>query len=121
MNHDMPQPGDAVRLDTAWWGAAEGSIAIIDGSHYDPSTDTALLVFGASAFRGPAGGRYDNRQEIVCCSGGPCPRIALSALQPTGNTRPVNFWRWRDMPRAGGGENYTLDVPLWSLSSAPAW
>ena len=37
----------------------------------------------------------------------------MTDLQPAG-THEYRFWRWRDMPRADGGIDYRLTVPLWS-------
>jgi hypothetical protein len=108
----QPQPGDAVRLDsTTYYGAREGAIAIIDSTHYDWE-GRCLIVFAASAFRGKAS-KYSDGPEFVSCSGGPCPLVRLADLKPAG-MREQRFWRWIDLPRADGGEDYRRTVPLWS-------
>jgi hypothetical protein len=112
-NPTQPQPGDAVRLDSAtYYGAREGAIAIIDSTHYDWE-GRCLIVFAASAFRGPETAYSPDQTESVSCSGGPCPLVRMADLKPAG-TREQRFWRWRDMPRANGGVNYRRTVPLWS-------
>jgi hypothetical protein len=118
----LPQPGDAVRLDGPYWGAELGAIAIIDSTHYGWDWDTGephvMLVFKASAFRGPRSAYSADQTERVSCSGGPCPFVKLADLTPAGE-RAVTFWRWRDLPRAGGGVEYQRTVPLWSWGGQP--
>lgn len=103
MLHQMPMPGDAVRLIGRYTGVKFGSIAILDGA-IGFAEDSYMAVFAASAFR-------DAR--VVSCSGGPAPYVACDELQPTGEMITQLFWRWKDLPRANGGEQYLLEVPLW--------
>jgi hypothetical protein len=115
-----PQAGDAVRLikpETGWWstGVEDGAIGIIDGvvgEELGPD-DERSITFNYSAFRGK-NNAYSTGPEYVECSGGPASiGTRIGDLRPTEETMTVNFWRWKDMPRGGGGEHYTLDVPLW--------
>ncbi len=103
MLHQIPMPGDAVRLVGQYSGAKFGSIAILDGA-IGFAEDSYMAVFAPSAFR-------DARE--VSCSGGPAPYVACDELRPTGEMIAQLFWRWKDLPRAGGGEHYLLEVPLW--------
>jgi hypothetical protein len=71
-------------------------------------------VFGASAFRGSSHGLVGAPSgHYVSCSGGPCPCIPVEDLTYVGRTTQ-RFWRWHDIPRAGGGEDFELEVNLWS-------
>lgn len=121
MTDPTPQPGDVVRFD----GDPDFDVlikpqarAVIDGSHFELDLDNGrgpyvLICFGASAFRGPSSAYAEDQTPYVSCSGGPAPLVAISELQLVGTTEQV-FWRWKDRPRADGGENYTLTVNLWS-------
>lgn len=117
----VPLPGDAVQLHAVWWGAAPGSIAVIDGHLFQPETGAALLVFRSHTFRGAPTNLPEAEQAdyYVSCSGGPCPPVALAALRYSGRSYPLPCWRWQDIPRAGGGVEYTIHVPLWDLATAP--
>lgn len=115
-----PEAGDVVRLDGDWWGAETGSHGVINGGdHYGP--DDAMVVFnlyGGAAFRGPASAHAPDQRPSVSCSGGPCPAIPKKDLRYVG-TVEQRFWRWKDIPRADGGEEYTETVSLWSWAGAP--
>jgi len=107
-----PKPGDAVlyTADEPYIGVKKGQIAIIDGHWYDDKT--CLICFAYSAFKGKAS-KYSEHGEYVSCSGGPLPLVAHKDLKPTGKKKTITFWRWKDYPRAGGGEYYQEDVTLW--------
>lgn len=114
-----PQAGHAVRLTEAtYWGDA-GSIGIIDGRvNVDiKSPDEMLVVFRCrgSAFRGP-NNAYSNGPEYVSCSGGPAFYVSPYDLRETGEIVRFPFWRWKDFPRADGGETYYLEIPIWDLT-----
>lgn len=111
-----PQAGHAVRITTDWWGGKAGDIGIIDsGKVGEDITDGYCLVcFRADAFRGPATGYSPPTAPIyVSCSGGPVPLIPVSELQPTEGTTTYTFWKWKDLPRGGGGIRYDLELPVW--------
>src|SRR5438105_1881770 len=114
-----PMPGDAVSLGPSftgdYWDYPRRAGAIINGwvGHED---DSYLVIFGAEsggAFRGPSNANCGPRATVfVDCSGGPGIRIPASELELAGS-RHAHFWRWKDFPRAGGGEYYRLLVPQW--------
>jgi hypothetical protein len=112
MDQPYPMPGDAVRLTRDWSFVKAGQIAIIGGVIGERRNEY-LICFAYSAFRGPNSKYSEDRTEFVSCSGGPAPYIPTSVLRPTGQLHNVTFWRWIDLPRADGGQNYQLDVPLW--------
>lgn len=107
-----PQAGDVVTIDRPYLGLALGTRAVIDGgNHYGGGF--VMAVVGASAFRGPSSAYASDQTPYVSCSGGPCPCIPESDLVYVGTTEQT-FWRWRGLPCAGSGEEYTLTVNLWS-------
>lgn len=107
-----PMPGDAVRLTDRWrWGMiGPNRVGIIDGMVGHPD-DKLEITFNYSCFRGPSSG---SGPEIVSCSGGP-GTIALDYrnLKKTGRKFAVSCWKWKDYPRAGGGEPYMIEVDEW--------
>lgn len=123
----IPQPGDVIRLDGDYCGVRTGAKAVIDSHYWTEDLDNGpivMAVFGASAYRGGVG--FINAIEMsmtndlskpqpayVSCSGGPCPFVKIADLTYEGRITQ-NFWRWKDIPRAGGGEPYTLEVSLWA-------
>lgn len=112
----VPMPGDAVRLTGEWPGGNDlvkvGAVGVIGGVVGQPQAELDVC-FNASAFRGKMHGRLDKGPEMVSTSGGPCVFVAASCLTPTVETMPVNVWRWRDWPMAGGDERYSVVVPVW--------
>lgn len=106
-------PGDVVELVGEWFGGNPGATGVIGGVIGEPE-DMLHVVFNCSAFRGK-NSAWSKGPEYVSCSGGP-GTIALPAalLQPTGRTISRHFWRWKGLPCADGGEDYTLTVPLWT-------
>ncbi|MFQ5811423.1 MAG: hypothetical protein ACE5JM_17535 [Armatimonadota bacterium] len=116
----QPMAGDAVRLTGEFMPplAKEGDIGIIGGVVGRPDPDFGI-TFHASAFRGKSSA-YSQGPEFVSCSGGPgAIAVNASELTATGETMPVRFWRWRSLPQAGGGEPYTLEVPVWEWAGRP--
>lgn len=111
----FPQGGDAVRLTAPWrWGMLEpGKIGIIDGEVGKDITDFVRITFNFSCFRGKSSA-YSNGPEFVSCSGGPATiATPVTDLKPTGETIEIIAWKWKGLPRAGGGENYRVEVPVW--------
>lgn len=99
-----PMAGDAVLLTAPWsiapaksWGVIGGMCSIED--------DFLHICFHANCF---------NDGHSVSCSGGPAT-IALPAflLIPSDGIKQQNFWKWKDVPRAGGGIGYSTEVPVW--------
>lgn len=109
MLHEIPMPGDAVRLDGVYGcGAERGYIGVLNG-HIGEAQDKYFLTFHASAYRQKIDGGSVN------ASGGPVPRVGTEDLIPTGETINVRFWRFRNGEvRAHNKEDYWLEVPLWS-------
>jgi hypothetical protein len=112
-----PSPGDAVRIrkpTSGWWsvGVKDGAIGIINGV-VGTYPDHLEITFNYSAFRGPNNARSGG-PEYVSVSGGPGSMFTpIAELSATDETAEIWFWRWKDIPRAQGGEHYQLAVPLW--------
>jgi hypothetical protein len=66
----------------------------------------------ASIFYGPDG--HGGATEYVSVSGGPHPAVRIAQLELAGEA-VIRCWRWKDRPRAGGGEDYQRTVPLWRI------
>ena len=106
-----PMPGDVVRLTGKYWGGEIGALAVLDG-FIGEQRDEFMAVFRASSFRGEDCLEH-GRRGVVTSSGGPCPFIKACDLVDSHENIDRDFWKWKDVPRAGGGEHYTLSVPLW--------
>jgi hypothetical protein len=106
-----PKLGDCVELE-------DGTRAVISvGPDYGPDWLGICELGRASIFYGESH-RGDGRGEYVSVSGGPHPGIRRARFLATGETADIRCWRWKDRPRAGGGEDYTRTVPLWRLAPA---
>lgn len=110
-----PMPGDAVRLTREWFIAKPGAIGIIGGIIGRPNDDLHITFnCRGSAFRGPSSAYSKDGVEHISCSGGPAtigtPHVCL---RPTQERIRFEFWKWKDLPRAGGGVPYELEVPVW--------
>lgn len=131
MNNLTIKPGDVVRFDgdeSYDVLVKPGDRAVVDTAYFDPDGDGEILVcFRASAFR-DENARIGIAQAIelsmtntgltitmpiVSCSGGPAPFVKVADLTYVGTTVQA-FWKWKDRPRAGGGEHYTETVNMWS-------
>lgn len=107
-------PGDVIILP-------DGKRAVIDSAYYgtdfeDGAGPVVLAVCAYSVFRGD-GSSPHNTAGHVSASGGPCPFVPLAELRLVGTT-DVEFWKWKDMPRADGGEPYTVTVNLYQQERA---
>jgi hypothetical protein len=108
MLHEIPMPGDAVRLDGKECCVQKGAIGILGGP-IGEARDTYRLAFNPGAYR-----QHIDKGSVIV-SGGPVPVVGIDDLIPTGETVSVRFWRFRGGDvRAHNGEDYWLDVPLWS-------
>lgn len=113
-NFAIPMPGDAVRLTGRYPGIAEGAVAFIQGVVGRPEAEYSVAFF-AQAFRGTGDCDYPPGSPIrVSCGGGPLVTVRASELAYTGEKRTAYFWHWRAHPAADGGQDYTLEVPLWN-------
>ncbi len=119
----MPQParpeaGHAVRLEAPWSCLPPGKTGIIEGVVGQPQ-DGVSITFNYSAFRGPASRYSADLTPNVSCSGGPGTIYTpAEELFATGEYMEIGFWRWRDSPKADGGEAYHLLVPIWGWRPA---
>lgn len=112
---DVPRPGDVVVAETATSLIKAGQRGVIDGgNHY--GDDLLMVVFAPSAHRRRPTAD-DPHPDYVSVSGGPCPPIRPDELTFVGTTEQ-RFWCWKDLPRAGGGIDYTDTVNLWSWTPA---
>lgn len=109
---DKPMPGDIVLANSDTCSVPKGRHGIIAGE-VGKHRPEAVVCFNFSAFRGPSHG--DAGPEVVSPSGGPAPILTLAELKPSGRTKKVTFWKWKDgrMPAAGQGVYYDLTVPVW--------
>lgn len=107
MLHEIPMPGDAVRLDGKFLWLEKSAIGLL-GGYIGEARDSYFLTFSASAYR------QHPDYGSVSCSGGPVPQVGIDDLIPTGETISQRFWRFKHGEvRAHNGEDYWLDVPLW--------
>lgn len=113
----VPMPGDAVILRGRYTGIRPGSVGIINGVVGEARDEYLVTwnLYGGGAFRGPSF-RGSMGRETVSASGGPVPWVRAIELRPAGR-HVARFWRWRDLPRAGGGEEYELEVNLWEWTA----
>lgn len=110
-----PKGGDAVRLIAPWsWGMIDvGKIGVIEGRTDKEYKDNVEITFNYSCFRGKSSACSDG-PEYVSCSGGPGTiATPVSELKPTNETTKIRVWRWKDVPRGGGGVDYEIEVPVW--------
>jgi hypothetical protein len=99
----IPLPGDAVRLTGSYTGCKTGGIAIINGL-IGKVEGRYLITFYANAFRDSV---------TVDCGGGPGVFVPRGNFRFTGEKYNGFFWKWKDRPRASGGERYRQMVNLW--------
>lgn len=102
-----PKPGDVIEL-------ASGNRAVIDSAHFRDDFGegpVVLAVCAYSVFRGDGSSQH-NPAGMVSASGGPCPFVRINALSFVGETN-LTCWKWKDRPRAGGRETYTVTVNKW--------
>jgi len=121
-----PMPGDVVILVGSYSLCRKGDIGVIEGWVGKPQKEY-LVVFRPLVFRGlpsgiltrikavmDSGEAPASEAELVCCSGGPAPRIRAEELKPWPHDYELTCWRWRDIPRQDGAENYNIRVPAWT-------
>ncbi|MDP2754127.1 MAG: hypothetical protein Q8P40_07015 [Nitrospirota bacterium] len=103
----IPMPGDLVMiLNSGDCLVKNRSLGVIEGivgeyrNHY-------LVCFNDSTF---------NNGKIVNASGGPAYCIDSSRLKRSPRIINKTFWKWKDFPRAGGGEYYLKSCKVWILN-----
>ena len=102
-----PMPGDLVMiLNSGDCLVKNRSLGVIEGiigeyrNHY-------LVCFNDSTF---------NDGKIVNASGGPAYCIDSARLKQSPRILNKTFWKWKDFPRAGGGEYYIKSCKVWILN-----
>lgn len=106
-----PRGGDAIRLAAPWeWAAADvavGAIGVLTG----PAGKSAPSGGGSITFRHST---YRD-DSTISVSGGPATIwTSYAELWPTDETTTMNVWRFADdLPGAGRGRGYTVEVPVW--------
>ena len=122
--NNQPMPGDVVILSGEYSLCKPGDMAVIEGV-VGLAQEEYLVCFkcNGQAFRGKAsfGGMLETMitagaigDEIVSCSGGPALYINIRDLTMLPYEHEQLFWKWKDLPRAGGGEDYKLKVQAWA-------
>lgn len=106
--HKRPMPGNLVRIfNSQDCLIKDSSFGVIEGI-VGEFRDEYLVCFNAySVFRD---------KDIVSASGGPAFFIKVSELKETAETKERPFWKWKDLPRADGGEQYTVTETVWDFT-----
>lgn len=106
-----PWLGDLVIVKDTNWYASKGPNELYQFSEHGLIRKDDL--YSGRSFWGPNSKYCKDQTEYYSTSGGPfiCAGylIGLHWLRPTLNT----FWKWQDLPRAGGGISYQREVDLW--------
>lgn len=104
-----PLPGHAVLIDGdgGWMGVRRGDMLVLSSND---DRDRLHVGRGRHTMHGgPDGG-------VSLSSGGPGSIIGIrkDALRRTGETTRVQFWRFRGLPEANGGVDFTRPAPVWA-------
>lgn len=120
-----PQGGDLVRLAAPWqWGMIPaGRLGTIQGIVADLPIDSwHSIIFATYSFHGRNCEPMDtvhtahwaNQPKFASTSGGPGTiATPMWELMPTDERVTVTCWRWRDTPRANGGIDFRIELPVW--------
>jgi hypothetical protein len=125
-----PLGGDLCRQDPPWrWGAfaiKPDQLGMLGGcASYGPPESTqpngpdggsvTFNWYGQGGFMGNHG-PTSLAPEYCSVSGGPATIWTdYSQARFAGEFKPAPFWRWRDGPRANGGESFSQIRPVWLL------
>jgi len=104
---NKPLPGDLVMMrNSDDCLVKDRSLGVIEGTvgQYE---EEYLVCFNDSTF---------NDGKIVNASGGPAYYIDSSRLKPSPRIVNKRFWKWKDYPRADGGESYFKSCKVWILN-----
>jgi len=115
--------GDQIRVvKSCWYAMKDGELCQVT-EHSD--FEDALLdviprkgLYGGRAFWGPHCANAVTpvgQVETMSTSGGPFKGGIDADLLVFDRVGQVTFWRWKDVPRAGGGEHYGREVAFWIL------
>jgi hypothetical protein len=118
----VPQSGDLVLVHHSHWHALPdgGVLRVCEEMGWaDPTRELVVAPrHRVATFWGPIAGRWSRGDaRRMSTSGGPFRKVAVERLQGLRCWGPVRdrFWRWKDVPRAGGGIEYLAVVTLWSV------
>ncbi|CAG0970895.1 MAG: hypothetical protein OIN86_10195 [Candidatus Methanoperedens sp.] len=101
-----PMPGELVRIiNSKDCLIKEGSFGVIEGI-VGQRRDEYLVCFNAySTFK----------EDSVSSSGGPAYMIKTSDLVAAVGTKEWYFWKWKDLPRADGGVQFSETCRIWDF------
>lgn len=106
--NDVPMPGDWVEITNNDDGIAPtGTMGCIDGCVGEARPEYLVIFNPYTPFR-------DDR--IVSTSGGPGYFLKAKDLMPTLRVEKKRFWRWKCLPCADGGYDYSVPVRIWEWS-----
>jgi hypothetical protein len=101
-----PMPGGLVRIKNSRdCLIKEGSFGVIEGIVGDARKEYLVCFNAYSTFK----------DDSVSSSGGPAYTIKASDLVATTETKEWFFWKWKDMPRAGGGIPFGETCKVWEF------
>lgn len=113
-----PWGGDLIISRPHWdWGGpcTHGAMGVLGGAADESNTGASVCMGAYSVFRG-RNSRFDTGRVYVSCSGGPATiHTPIDGAEFAGVFAEQRFWRWKDVPRANGGRDYRLFVPVWYL------
>jgi hypothetical protein len=102
-----PMSGDLVMiLNSNDCLVKDRSLGVIEGI-VGQYRDNYLVCFNDSTF---------NDGKSVVASGGPAYTINSARLKRSPRLITKTFWKWKDFPRAGGGEYYNKSCKVWILN-----
>ena len=115
---NRPMPGDVVRIlnpkDCLITDKSYGIIEGIEGRF----EEQYLVCFNAySIFRGVSSKYATDKNVSITASGGPAFYIAPESLYSTDEQKDMEFWKWKDHPRADGGVRYSQACRVWEYQS----
>ena len=117
-----PRPGDLILLHhSEWYAVPDGGVLRVceEMGWAEPTRELVVAPrHRVTTFRGPFAGRWSRNTACrMSTSGGPFRKVAVDELRGLWRWGPVSdrFWRWQDVPRAGGGIAYRAVVTLWSV------
>ncbi len=103
-----PLPGELVQIENSTDPLIkDGSYGVIEGILNMERGEYFVCFNAYSTFKDGS---------HVSCSGGPCFIISVTELMDTNSTKEWTFWRWADLPRAGGGITYSSKVKVWKFN-----
>jgi len=109
-----PMPGDVVQVTNPKdCLIKEGSYGIIEGEEGCFAEEYMVCFNSYSIFRGTRN-KNTEKPVFISASGGPALIIPAIQLKPREWNTTMWFWRWKDYPRADGGERYAWSCKVWT-------